>query len=515
MKSIRLLLALMLAGSSVLFFACSKDEQEPAFITVHKQAVRFYEYFSGDTLYITSNVPWQLSIPLADTSWLKVNITTGQPGTTQVGLGATANAGLPRTSTITIVSLGDPVPPIVIPATQIHWLHIKNFTPAAPGGATIIIDGTGFSPVPSENTVKINGVVAAVQSATNTQLRVVVPPQAGTGKLVVLAGNETDTASTNFIYEWTAMVTTVAGSTYGYQDGPAATAKFYQPAGLKLDASGNLYVADWANHKVRKIGTDGMVTTLPGRYAPGGTGPATDFNYPADIAFGLSGNIYVPEYGAHLVSRVDPSGTVNVLAGNGTASFWNGTGAAAYFNGPAGVVADASGNLFVTDIFNYKIRKITPAGVVTTFVGGPQGDADGIGSAGLFSHPMGIAMDASGNMYVTDFSRIRKISPGGNVTTLAGSGGGGHLDGPASTATFEWLHPIAVDANGVVYVGDGNSTIRFVTTSGMVNTVTHYKNAANGQPMTFDEISGLTVDANGVIYVSDKYHHKIHKFTIQ
>ncbi|HEX6180385.1 MAG TPA: IPT/TIG domain-containing protein, partial [Chitinophagaceae bacterium] len=219
MKSIRLLLALMLAGSSVLFNACSKDEQEPPFITVHKQTIHFYEYYSGDTLFITSNVPWQLTVPLSDTSWLQPYMRTGEPGTTEVRFAAMPNAGLPRTSTVTIVSLGDPVPPIVIPVTQSHRLDITDFTPSAPGGATITIDGTGFSSVPSENIVKINGVVAAVQSATNKQLKVVVPPQAGVGKLVVQAGNQTDTASKNFIYEWTAMVSTVAGSTLGYQDG--------------------------------------------------------------------------------------------------------------------------------------------------------------------------------------------------------------------------------------------------------------------------------------------------------
>lgn len=207
------------------------------------------------------------------------------------------------------------------------------------------------------------------------------------------------------------------------------------PNGVAVDASGNVYVSDYGNSTVRKITPDGVVTTLagnPGTYdSVDGNGAAAHFWLMYGPGVDGSGNVYVAEQGFHTIKKITPAGLVTTFAGSkGSNGSADGIGTAARFWVPRGVAADRSGNVYVSDAANHTIRKITPEGEVTTFAGkaGVQGSADGAKAAARFGFPQGISVDASGNVYVADtgLDTIRKITPDGLVTTLAGTPGSGH-----------------------------------------------------------------------------------------
>jgi sugar lactone lactonase YvrE len=204
-----------------------------------------------------------------------------------------------------------------------------------------------------------------------------------------------------------------------------------------------------------------------------GNGANASFTYPTGIAVGtISGNeiIYVADNGNNLIRKIVFPGvftSVTTLAGSGLTGFADGTGNAASFNNPTGVAIDTSGNVYVADCYNHLIRKITSGGEVTTLAGsGTWGYSDGIGTAASFHNPYGVAVDASGNIYVADWGNhsIRKITSGGVVTTLAGSGSAGSADGTGTAASFYWPAGVAVDTSGNVYVADSyTNLIRKIT----------------------------------------------------
>ena len=198
------------------------------------------------------------------------------------------------------------------------------------------------------------------------------------------------------------IVSTVAGdSTAGFRDGPAAQAKFNFPFELVLDPSGNIYVTDGGNHRIRKITTTGEVMTI---------GDAT-FGVPEGIAMDASQNLYIADASSHKIFKMTPTGARSVLAGTGEPGFTNGPGTIAQFFNPEGIVVDKHGNVYVGDLSNNAIRKITPAGVVSTFAGGTRGFKDGPATESKFYEVSGVTVDASGNIIAADVfnSRIRKI----------------------------------------------------------------------------------------------------------
>ena len=261
------------------------------------------------------------------------------------------------------------------------------------------------------------------------------------------------------------VVSTFAGSTFGYADGTGTAAKFNNPYGLAIDANDNIYVGDYINHRIRKITPAGVVTTLAGSGVVGsadGTGTAAQFNEPYGLDVDSNGNVYVADYGNNRIRKITPAGVVTTLAGS-SSGFADGTGIAAMFKAPHDVAVDNNDNVYVTDGFNHRIRKITPAGVVTTFAGTNQGFADGTGTQARFSTPEGITIDNSGNLYVTDRSNncIRKITSAGVVSVLAGSNDFGFVNGTGATARFRQPAGIAVNASGVFYVTDeSNHSVR-------------------------------------------------------
>ncbi|HEY2324047.1 MAG TPA: hypothetical protein VGJ82_14415, partial [Thermoanaerobaculia bacterium] len=321
------------------------------------------------------------------------------------------------------------------------------------------------------------------------------------------------------------VVTTVAGSAgfYGDVDGHTYWAVFNAPERVALDGAGNIYVSDCANLKVRKIDLNGDVTTIAGNSDPGGfiDGPAASarFRYPHAAVSDSAGNVYVADIYNDSIRKIR-AGIVSTLAGNGYSGAVDGTGSAARFNSPQGLAIDAGANVYVADHDNQAIRKITPAGVVTTFAGhlGSTGSSDGTGSSAFFYGPAGIATDSAGNFYVTDQynATVRKITPAGVVTTLAGlAGARGNTDGIGNAARFNVPIGIAVDGAGNVYVSDSNA-IRRVTQAGAVTTVAGNPSQSgyvDGAPSTarFNNPGGLACDAAGNVYVADSFNDTIRR----
>jgi sugar lactone lactonase YvrE len=313
-------------------------------------------------------------------------------------------------------------------------------------------------------------------------------------------------------------VSTLAGSTSGYEDGTGAAAKFKNPSGVAVDGSGNVYVADTENHRIRKITSEGVVSVLAGSGTAGsadGTGASAAFKSPSGVAVDSSGNVYVADTENHRIRKITSEGVVSVFAGSGTAGATDGTGASATFKSPSGVAVDGSGNVYVADTGNHLIRKITSGGVVSVFAGSTTaGYTDATGTAAAFKSPSGVAVDGSGNVYVADTgnNRIRHITSGGVVTTLAGSGAVSSTDGTGTAAAFYKPFGIAVDSSGNVYVADTGDVvadtygrIRKITPAGVVSTL--------GKSDTFKNPYGVAVDSSGNVYVADTYNDRIRKIT--
>jgi len=309
-------------------------------------------------------------------------------------------------------------------------------------------------------------------------------------------------------------VSTFAGSVSGGSaDGSGAAASFRAPAFLAMDAAGNIYVSDLVNNMIRKITPGGNVTTL--------ANASTGLNQPAGIAVDPTGNVYVADN--QKIRKITPTGVISTLAGSDSGERGNadGVGTAARFNNPVGLALDVAGNLYVADMRNYMIRKITPGGEVSTFAGnGTRGSANGNGSLASFDEPASIVIDASGNMYITDSGNnsIRKINLAGDVTTLAGSGARGANNGAGTAASFNQPFGITVDASGNVYVADTyNNLIRKINLAGNVSTFAGSGNegADNGagEIASFLTPYGVTVDTSGNLYVADLGNNLIRKIT--
>jgi gliding motility-associated-like protein len=245
------------------------------------------------------------------------------------------------------------------------------------------------------------------------------------------------------------------------------------PSALIIDNQGYIYVSDFASNNILKITPAGVVSVFAGSGTAGntdGTGTAASFNSPGGLVIDNSGNIYVADQGNNSIRMITAAGVVRTVAGGGVAGSNNGTAAAASFNNPNGLTIDKQGNGFIADTKNNLIRKVAPDGTVTTFAGsGAAGKSDGFKTAASFNYPTSITIDASDNLFVADYNNhsIRKITPAGDVTTFAGNGSPGNADGMGTAASFN--HPIglAFDVNGNLFVTDfANYQVRKITLTG-------------------------------------------------
>lgn len=271
----------------------------------------------------------------------------------------------------------------------------------------------------------------------------------------------------------TGTVTTLAGPAgacvFGSADGTGVNARFNSPSGTTVDQAGNVYVADSGNCTLRKVTPLGAVTTLAG--APSvcvsidGPPSVARFNYLAGVAVDKAGVVYVTSWDDCTVRTVSASGDVATIAGvSALCSTADGSRTRARFNHPSGIALGPNGNFYIADEIGCTIRDMTPAGVVSTIAGKPDrcGSADGKKTSAQFNVPSWTAVDSSGNVYVTDYLNftIRKVTPAGQVSTLAGQTGvSGDADGTGSSAFFNHPDGIAADSRGTVYVADRNNNL--------------------------------------------------------
>jgi hypothetical protein len=254
-----------------------------------------------------------------------------------------------------------------------------------------------------------------------------------------------------------------------------------------VDAAGNLYIADSGNNRIRKVTPGGVISTVAGNGAGGCSGdggPATSAQLvPWGIAVDAVRNLYIADYGAghNRVRKVTPGGVISTVAGNGTygSSGDGGPATSAQLQSPSGVAVDAAGNLYFAEYHGCRIRKVTPGGVISTVAGNGAGGFSGDGgpaTSARLDRPSGVAVDAAGNLYFADTNnhRIRKVTPGGVISTVAGNGAAGFSGdgGPATSAQLYDPRGVAMDAAGNLYIADyGNDRIRKITPGGAISTV--------------------------------------------
>ena len=318
-----------------------------------------------------------------------------------------------------------------------------------------------------------------------------------------------------------AIISTVAGNgTGGYRavdDGGAATAaQLNEPSGVAVDSSGNLYIADRSNNRIRKVdAASGNISTVS----------AGALDRPEGVALDGAGNIYIADTSNHRIRKVTPDGVISTAAGTGTLGFSgdNGPAASARLNAPSGVALDGAGNLYIADTSNHRIRKVTPDGMISTVAGGGTalGDNGPAASAQLFD-PFDVALDGAGNLYIADASndRIRKVTPDGVISTVAGTGTFGFSgdNGPAASARLYDPNGVALDGAGNLYIADtSNDRIRKVSSAGVISTVAGGGTAlGDNGPAASAQLNvpaGLTFDCAGNLYIADFSNHRVRKVT--
>ena len=319
-------------------------------------------------------------------------------------------------------------------------------------------------------------------------------------------------------------ITTIAGN--------GVSTTLNRPSSVSFDSAGNLYIADSSNNRVRKMSTNGTITTIAGTGVAGDSGDgglATDarLNDPSSVCFDSAGNLYIADRSNNRIRKVDTNGTITTFAGTG-ASGYSGDGSlatSAQLKNPSSVYFDLVGNLYIADSSNYRVRKVSTNGTITTIAGtgvaGDSGDG-GLATAAQLDFPFGMTLDLAGNLYITDFvrHRIRKVNTNGIITTIAGTGVAGDSgdEGPATSAQINNPSSVCFDSAGNLYIADrSNNRIRKVDTNGTITTF-----AGTGAP-GYSGDGGLAKDAQlnapisvcfdsaNNLYIADSLNNRIRK----
>jgi streptogramin lyase len=410
-------------------------------------------------------------------------------------------------ATIFIALLGSVTLLFLIPSCskdnpEVSYPKIFSFSPSSGIiGRNVTITGKNFIPeVPPEegsgphiNTsiVKFNGIEAEAkyiyQDSINKQrINTTVPEGATTGFITVTAMGNTSFSSTDFIVttpNYLPNVTVSTASDYGGID-------------LDIDDDENLYVANNQTYEIVKISPTGSMISL-------WSSDEISRETPLGIAVDKNGNLYATIDNS--IRKITPNGTVSNIAGSSSFGFVDGVGENAKFWFPFGLTVDQDENIYVADLLNSKIRKVTPTGNVTTVAGSSPGYLDGIGSQAQFSYPIDVTLDNDGNLLVADGGRIRKITTNGMVSTVAGNING-FLDGPTNTAQFSGIRGLVVDQLGNIFLCDsGNYCVRKISLDGTVETVAGsifgYEDGP-GHLAKFGQTLGLTINSNGSLFLT-------------
>jgi sugar lactone lactonase YvrE len=339
------------------------------------------------------------------------------------------------------------------------------------------------------------------------------------GKIFTYAGNGYDSAGRGG---------------YSGDGGQATKAELYHPFGVAVDGLGNIYISDLGNFRVRKVNTQGIISTFAGNGSKGysgdgGSAQTAELFGPFGIAVDSLGNVYIADNGNNNIRLVNTSGTISTFAGNGIGGYSGDGGAAinAEINLPEGLAVDAAGNVYIADYGNACIRKVNTQGIISTIAGrGVNGLGDGgpaIDAALL--GPYGVATDGLRNIYVADYgnNRIRKIDTSGIISTVAGNGFGAPYDGgysgdggPANAAELYNPTAVVLDKLGNIYIADAeNSRIRMVNTNGIISTIAGtgvYGVAGDGGSATAAEIGntqGIAIDGRSNLYITDAYFNRV------
>jgi sugar lactone lactonase YvrE len=344
------------------------------------------------------------------------------------------------------------------------------------------------------------------------------------------------------------IITTVAGNgTNGYSgdNGAATSAELNHPTGVAIDNNGNLFIADYFNQRIRKVATNGIITTVAGNgtngyYGDKGVATSEELNEPAGVAIGNNGELFIADNGNNRIRKVATNGILTTVAGNGTGGYSGDNGAATNASlslvslvhpfGASGVATDSNGNLFIADWLNHRIRKVATDGIITTVAGGGTYNSDNLAATNVsLGYPSGVAIDNKGNLFFADVTRIRKVATNGIITTVAGMPPGHNYsgdNGPALQALFNNPLGVAVDNNGNLFIADNlNERIREVATNGIITTVAGNPGAAqNGEfPVGFSgdngaatnaelsDPSGVATDNNGNLFIADWLNSRIRK----
>ena len=328
------------------------------------------------------------------------------------------------------------------------------------------------------------------------------------------------------------VITTVAGTGEKGDGGPAVQESLDRPEGVTVDGSGNLYIADTWNHRIRKVDATGKIFTVAGAGASGysGDGGSADraqLYCPGDVAVDGSGNLYIADRGNDRIRKVDAAGKISTVAGTGEDDYGGDGGPAvlAQLRYPNSVATDGSGNLYIADTWNNRIRKIDITGNISTVAGNGERGAGGDGGPAVQAQlrcPNSVAVDSSSNLYIADRDNdcIRKVDAAGNISTIAGFGkwGYGGDGGPAVQAHLYYPRDVAVDKASNLYIADrGNDRIRKVDAAGNISTVAGTGEddyGGDGGPAVLaqlDEPTGVAVDGTGNIYIADLENDRIRK----
>ncbi len=329
------------------------------------------------------------------------------------------------------------------------------------------------------------------------------------------------------------IITTIAGngqSAFSGDGGPATQASLNDPTSVAVDAKGNVYIADFANHRIRRIGKDGIITTVAGTGTPGFSGdggPAalSRLSFPAGVAVDAKGALYIADCGNHRIRRVSPNGFITTLAGVGHFGFLGDGGLAtqASLNSPIGVAVDAAGAVYIADTGNQRVRCVKPNGTITTVAGtgvlGFYVDGGPATQAAL-SVPTGVVVDKKGILYIADSfnQRVRRMGPDEVITTFAGGGDSLGDGGPATQASLRGPRGVAVDAAGAVYIADQHhERVRRVGPDGLITTLAGtgtFGSSGDRGPAPEASLNspvGVAVDTQGNVYIADRLNHCIRR----